>query len=374
MNKLTAMTGLSVLGVAFSSGAQGYGTTASVTFSWATNGTEIGFGSGPNTLNSMSNGTYFSTLTGNTSTNYYNSDFASAAQCAGLVAGLGGLTPLTRKYGCRYTSYEAGPLFVATPLPTAGAGNLGPGAQAAGTITVTDTTLTGVLTILSTTDEPTDGTATSVGNGSNGYNLRQFDGSFFGNAWYGVTVLGTYTLALTGTFTATSWQISGGGAAFSDAGFLCQQGASSFIPNFNICNPSAGPGGFTTTGGSLSWGWDPDGNGAGTAVTGIDVRSTSNALITTLSGVLADLSVDGLGNITTNTGEIRRALGANSGCGLGSDVKNITYDAALTKISCGRLTAADLIVSGAVVPMPPAVWLFGSALGLMGWMRRKISS
>jgi hypothetical protein len=28
----------------------------------------------------------------------------------------------------------------------------------------------------------------------------------------------------------------------------------------------------------------------------------------------------------------------------------------------------------AVVPVPPAVWLFGSALGLMGVMRRKISS
>ena len=27
-----------------------------------------------------------------------------------------------------------------------------------------------------------------------------------------------------------------------------------------------------------------------------------------------------------------------------------------------------------VVPIPPAAWLFGSALGVMGWMRRKISS
>jgi len=27
---------------------------------------------------------------------------------------------------------------------------------------------------------------------------------------------------------------------------------------------------------------------------------------------------------------------------------------------------------GAPVPIPPAVWLFGSALGVMGWMRRKI--
>jgi hypothetical protein len=27
-----------------------------------------------------------------------------------------------------------------------------------------------------------------------------------------------------------------------------------------------------------------------------------------------------------------------------------------------------------VVPIPATTWLFGSALGLMGWMRRRISS
>ena len=31
------------------------------------------------------------------------------------------------------------------------------------------------------------------------------------------------------------------------------------------------------------------------------------------------------------------------------------------------------LVSGATVPIPAAVWLFGSALGLLGWMRRKTS-
>jgi hypothetical protein len=32
------------------------------------------------------------------------------------------------------------------------------------------------------------------------------------------------------------------------------------------------------------------------------------------------------------------------------------------------------VVSFSVVPIPAAAWLFGSALGVMGWMRRKVSS
>lgn len=37
------------------------------------------------------------------------------------------------------------------------------------------------------------------------------------------------------------------------------------------------------------------------------------------------------------------------------------------------LTAA-ITYNYSVVPVPPAVWLFGSALGVMGWMRRTVSS
>ncbi len=374
MRKIAAIAGIVAVGLGTQTTAFGYGATAAVNFAWSTNGTDIGWtAQTPNTLNVLTNGTYYSSLTGNNSVNYLNSDFATAAQCASIVAGLGGSAPQTRKYGCRYVDYASSNAFVAIPIPTVGAGNLGPGAQASGNITVTDTTMTGTLTILSTTDEPTGGTAFTVGNGSNGYNLRQADGSPFGNSWGGVTTLGTYTLNLTGAFTATSWQITGGGAAFSDAGFLCQQGGNSSPSNI-LCSASVAPGGFTTTGGSLSWGWELDGAGTGNAnvVAGIDVRNTSNALITTLSGVLADLSVDGLGNITTNSGEIRRALGSAGGCGLGPTVKNITYDASLTRISCGTLTAAGLTVTGVatVVPAPAAVWLLGTGIVALAVRRR----
>ena len=380
MRKLAAIAGIVAVGLGTQTTAHAYGATAAVNFAWASNGTDIGWtAASANTLSTLTAGTYYSALPGNNSTNYYNSDFATSAVCSSIVAGLGGTSPITRKYGCRYLDYTGNSSFTGTATPTAGDGNLGPGAQASGNITVTDTTMTGTLTILSTTDEPTGGTATSVGNGSNGYNLRQADGSPFGNSWGGVTTVGTYTLALTGTFTASSWQITGGGAKFADAGFLCQQGGNSTPANI-LCNASAAPGGFQTNGGSLSWGWELDGaaTNLGNVVQGIDVRNTSNVLITTLSGVLADLSVDGLGNITTNSGEIRRALGSSSGCGSGPSVKNITYDATLTKISCGTLTAAGLTVSGTVdapvVPVPAAVWLFGSALGLLGVARRRMAA
>jgi hypothetical protein len=36
-----------------------------------------------------------------------------------------------------------------------------------------------------------------------------------------------------------------------------------------------------------------------------------------------------------------------------------------------QLDGQVVSVSAGVVPIPAAVWLFGSALGLLGWMRRK---
>ena len=40
----------------------------------------------------------------------------------------------------------------------------------------------------------------------------------------------------------------------------------------------------------------------------------------------------------------------------------------------GPPSGAGLVAGPGAVPIPPAVWLFGSALGLMGVMRRKIGS
>ena len=361
MHKLTAITVIAAAGLGLQTTANAYSTTAAVTFSWATGGTDFGWtASGVNTLaaGNVTNSNYFSQTAGYNSIGFYNSDFASAAGCAALVADPVGnpagqdpnnLVISTRKYGCRYSSYAGSPAFLASPvgnLVTPAPGS-GPGASASGTINVTDTTLTGTITINSTTDQPTGGTAASVGTGTNGYNLRQADGSPFGNAWAGVTTTGTYALNLTGTFTSTSWQINGGTAYFSNVGFLCQQGGNSSPSNI-LCTASVAPGGYGTTGQALSWGWDLDGgSGASTAMGTIDVRDPSNNLITTLSGVLANLSVDAVtGVITTNAGEIRRGLGAAVGCGGGASVKNITYDAALTKISCGTLTVANLVISG----------------------------
>jgi hypothetical protein len=36
-----------------------------------------------------------------------------------------------------------------------------------------------------------------------------------------------------------------------------------------------------------------------------------------------------------------------------------------------RTDLARLVINPSIIPIPAAVWLFGSALGLLGWMRRE---
>ena len=68
---------------------------------------------------------------------------------------------------------------------------------------------------------------------------------------------------------------------------------------------------------------------------------------------------------------------------LGDDVdlgqqQNITaYDGATSTVSGSTLTVSNITPNGGqtftytIVPVPAAAWLFGSALGLLGWVRRR---
>jgi hypothetical protein len=360
MKKLPLVAAVAAIGL--SSQAFAFSTTANVTFSWATDGLAKGWtSSAPNSLSSVSNSTYFTSLTGSNSLTYYNSDFATVAEQVALGCGTG-LEAFRAQYACKVGGTKA--------VPTAAAGDLGPGASATGSLTVTNTALTGVLTVITTNDE---GAGTQLGTtAATGYNVRSADGSPFKNVWYGVSSQTTLTVNLTGTFTDTpgSWSIDGGTVTFLDPGFQCGVADFSGV----LCNPSTVSGGFNTNAEFLSWGLDASGPGG---VTQIEVRDPSGAnLLSTLSGVLASLNVvdsnnDGIGEISTVQGEFRNASGNNGqGCPTGS----IRYNN--TGISCGTLQVGLLNITGTVpvVPVPAAVWLFGSALGLLGVARRKLAA
>jgi hypothetical protein len=135
-----------------------------------------------------------------------------------------------------------------------------------------------------------------------------------------------------------------------------------------LCSPSTVGGGFTANGSFLSWGMD-QGTGAGTGVSEIRVFDPTGAnQIATLSGILASLTIDGAGNITTVQGETR----VGSGSGGGGCATSIRYGGGA--ITCGTLAIRTLDITGTVVPVPAAAWLFGSALGLLGVARRKLAA
>ncbi len=354
MKKTAAIAGAAALGLAGQAGA--YDATATVTFEWATSGEASGWNaSAPNGLSTVSDSTYFTSLTGagNTrnSSQYYNPDFATSTfhLTNGCAVSDGGPTDFRAQYACKIAAPGVFPVSDA-----------GPGGSASGTLTATDSTLTGTLTLNNTNDE---GAGPQPGTSAAALNLRSADGSPFKNVWYGLSSSATLIVDLTGTFTSTDWDITGGTVRVSDAGIQCA------VADFSGVLCSSGQLG-DGMGSFLSWGDDPRPGGGGTPgdITEIQVyNDLGTVLIDTLSGVLADLSIDGFGNITTNAGEIRQG-NDQAAC-----VDQVNWDG--TSITCGNIQAANLIVSGTavegVVPVPAAVWLFGSALGLLGWVRRR---
>jgi Bacterial Ig domain len=357
----------------FSSVSSNYVALADVTFAWSEAGTHIGWTS--NGINTFPDPTGNPNLqvfaqTGNNSTTYYNPDFAVASDynagtaddCLTLLSpsnpspdGSPGYDTINlRKYACRQQDDSLYYDTIYNPVPVTDASD---GGAAAGTLLVSDTTLTGTLTVVSTTDEPMGATTTfsaglrtsnSAGNGLNGFNVRAADGSPFGNVWYGITTLATLDVNLTGVFSASNWSIQGGAVTFNDPGLACQQGG----PGTQVlCNPSATGGGFTPTGGHLSWGMDTDGAGTGqTAATPIDVRNVDgSASIATLGGVLASLAIAPDGTITTNQGEFRIGSG-NTGGGCPTSIRwggdTDSGPGTAIGISCGTLSAGPLSISG----------------------------
>lgn len=330
------------------------------------------------TLDSVDNGTYFTESAGYSAFGYYNSNFMTPARCSELALYYGtyGQTVVARKYGCQDTTYAGDRVmlldFAEDDFPVGGA---------TGTLTVTDTTLTGVLQIVSTTDEPT-GTATrmaangmrlsvTASNGTDGYNYRSHDGTLYGNSWYGITTAATLTVNLTGTFTATDWTIDGGTVRFTDPGFACQQSGYGGTDLAGLlCTPGTNAGGLQPDGGNLSWGQDPDGAGPRTDTAEIEIRHTQTGeVIERLSGVLASLSVQG-DQLVTNRGEFRRAY---SIAGAASCNGQVHYDPALKRVTCASLVAGLLDIRGAVtvVPLPATAGLMALSLGLLHRFTRR---
>jgi hypothetical protein len=334
MNRIAAGIAAIGLGVASATTALAYDATATVEFNWATDGLALGWtSSAANTLTAIANTTYFSTLPGNNSTTYYNADFAKSADALGWCGP--GTESFQSQYACK----------ISTVTPVA---DVGPGAKATGTLTVNDTQMFGTLTVINTNDEgagPQPGTTAATG-----YNVRSADGSPFKNVWYGFSNQTTLTVNLTGTFSATSWQITGGTVRFFDANFQCAVADFSGV----LCNPSTVGGGFQANGQGLSWGMS-QGDGQPTGLTEIRVFDPTGAnQIATLAGVLASISIAGDGTITTTRGETRVGTGSGgSGC-----PTSIRYNDAGDTITCGTLQVRKLNVTGSVsggaAPTPDA--------------------
>ncbi|MEO7385324.1 MAG: hypothetical protein ABIX37_00145, partial [Gammaproteobacteria bacterium] len=321
-----------------------------VTLSWGVGGTALNWSAaGQNALTVVSSTAHFTAQGGNSSTSWFNADFAAASNygpgadddCLAVPAGYDTLE--LRKYGCRLRDSAGNnvPVFHRT-LPD----DEGPAAAAIGTLNFTDTTLTGTLTVVATTDEPTGGDESSTGNGASAFNLRDLEDSAFGNVWYGASTAATLTVDLTGDFSAAGWEITGGTVRFSDPGFQCQQGGIGGGASGVLCVASSTlPGTFSTDGSHLSFGLDADGAGAGTAMTEVVIRDDSGNIVSNLGGVLASLTVTAGGQLATDFGEYRSGVGTASGGCLGQ----IRWDG--DRITCGALTVGALEITGTATPL-----------------------
>jgi len=334
--------------------ASGYSGVADVTLSWGVDGSALNWSyTFPHVLTTVSNSTRFTTVGGSNVTTWFNPDFAASSNydagtaddCLTLLPGYEVIE--LRKYGCRQTDSQGAnlPAFNRSPVVDAG-----PAAAAVGQLFFTDTTLTGTLTVVSTTDEPTGGNASSIGDGASGFNLRALDISAFGNVWYGVSTGATLVVDLTGDFSAAGWEITGGTVRLSDPGFQCQQGGVGGGAGGILCVAgSTLPGTYSNDGSHLSFGLDADGGGVGTAMTEVIVRDAAGTPVASLGGVLASIAVGPGGILSTSHGEYRSGVASSSGAPGATCPGQIRWDG--SSLVCGTLTAGTLQITGTATPV-----------------------
>ncbi len=152
-------------------------------------------------------------------------------------------------------------------------------------------------------------------------------------------------------------------------------------PTFSVGTNLGGLGGLMT----LTW--DPANLAAGATITGTMERNDDGTFWTT-TYTMSGLAAAGSGGFTATAGtgsvdEIGGALrtialtGETNGSGIAFEFDNDGWRLPTSDGWVGRGwllppgSVDDWLVTATVVPVPAAAWLFGSALGLLGWMRRR---
>lgn len=158
-------------------------------------------------------------------------------------------------------------------------------------------------------------------------------------------------------------------------------------PTFSVDTNLGGAGGLTTIS------WDPANLAAGATITGTMERN-GDGTFWTVAYSLTGLSVAENGGFKATGGsgsadEIGGALrsitlaGETNGSGIAFEFDNDGHRLANPGdlpdgwVGRGWLlppdSTDDWLVTGVLIPVPAAAWMFGSALGLLGWMRRRVS-
>ena len=155
-------------------------------------------------------------------------------------------------------------------------------------------------------------------------------------------------------------------------------------PTFSVGTNLGGLGGATTIM------WDPLNLAAGASISGTLERN-DDGTFWTVAYTLSDLTAAEFGGFkaTSGSGSVAEIGGAMRSIALASTMDEFgvafefeddghRLDASDGWVGRGWVlpkdSTNDWILTGVLVPIPAALWLFGSALGLLGWIKRRQST